>query len=271
MRTNVGCTTGASWRGVAVYVGEPGLDVETKAPALTSTSCDASGQVGSLVVVPTGSDSGRVGIRVVAGLTRNPEDCASVDYDGCIVARRSLTYLPHQEQTVVIDLTVDCAGNPCDINHTCVDGSCTDTVTATAPVADDGGVLVSEPTVRCGDDGTRCPANDPDLACCITRNTDGTTLNLGTCIPAKECPPANAVLYCDDSSECPLGDAGVAQICCELLTSSGTYLSLCSETANCPDGVGNQFVLCEERLSCPSSGANCRVDTRLNGYFDCSN
>ena len=162
----------------------------------------------SLVVVPTGAKNAAVGIRVVAGITRDPEDCAANGYDGCIVSRRTLTYLPHQTQQVVMDLTSDCIGNVCDVNHTCVNGSCTDTVTATAPVAPDGGVCNPAPTVRCGDDGTRCPANDPTNACCVS--FDFTTLTgKGSCMAPAACPSSSAVLYCDDSSDCAAGDAAI--------------------------------------------------------------
>ena len=138
VRTNLPCTSAGAWKGIAISVGQPGVDVESRAPVLTTTACSASGEVGSLVIVPTGANDATVGIRVVAGITRNPEDCAAHAYDGCIVSRRTLTYLPHQSEHVVVALTSDCLGNACDINHTCVNGSCTDTVTARAPVAPDG-------------------------------------------------------------------------------------------------------------------------------------
>src|SRR5580700_9659973 len=87
--TDVACTKSA-WAGVAVYAGSPGLDVETRAPALTSTTCAASGKVGSIVVVPNGDDDQTIEVRVVGGITRAPDQCATYNYDGCIVARRTL-------------------------------------------------------------------------------------------------------------------------------------------------------------------------------------
>ena len=50
IRTNAPCTDPARWKGVAVYVGAPGIDVESKAPTLTTTACDADGNIGSIVV-----------------------------------------------------------------------------------------------------------------------------------------------------------------------------------------------------------------------------
>jgi hypothetical protein len=57
VHTNVPCTDSAQWKGVAVYMGVPGESLEAKAPALTTTSCDENGQVGSLVVVPSGAST----------------------------------------------------------------------------------------------------------------------------------------------------------------------------------------------------------------------
>src|SRR4051794_37162619 len=84
VRTNVPCTDSDKWKGVAVYVGAPGIDVETKAPTLTTTTCDENGQVGSLVVVPSAEKDAQVGLKVVAGLAVAPEACAARNYQGCI-------------------------------------------------------------------------------------------------------------------------------------------------------------------------------------------
>jgi hypothetical protein len=269
VRTNIACTSSAAWKGVAISVGQPGVDVESRAPVLTTTACSASGEVGSLVIVPTGANDAEVGIRVVAGITRNPEDCAANGYDGCIVSRRTLTYLPHQTQNVVVDLTSDCIGSACDVNHTCVNGSCTDTVTATAPVAADGGVYSAGPTVRCGDDGTRCPVNDLNLACCVTFDLDAGT-GKGTCVAAAACPSTSAVVYCDDSSECPPLDGAIV-VCCATTSSAGPRTLTnadCEPQVQC-GGNGGGTSLCEDRQPCPNSQGNCGPEPAAPGYFTC--
>lgn len=270
VRTNVACSSPSSWRGVAVSVGEPGVDVESRSPVLTTTACGAGGEIGTLVVVPTGAKNAAVGIRVVAGITRDPEDCAANGYDGCIVSRRTLTYLPHQTQQVVVDLTSDCIGNACDVNHTCVNGSCTDTVTATAPVAPDGGVYNPPPTVRCGDDGTRCPANDPTLACCVTFDLDAGT-GKGACMAPAACPSTSAIFYCDDTSECGGGDAGDPRVCCESL-GGAPYVatnSSCQASSTCDPAEGLELVLCQDRQPCPQSQVTCSGDVNAPGYYHC--
>jgi hypothetical protein len=269
VRTDVPCTNAASWRGVAISVGEPGVDVESRAPVLTTTACSASGQVGTLVVVPTGADNAEVGIRVVAGITENPEDCAAGGYVGCIVSRRTLSYLPHQAQQVVIDLTSDCIGNACDINHTCVNGSCTDIVTATAPIAPDGGVYDPGPTVRCGDDGTRCPANDASSVCCVTFDLTAGT-GKGACVAPSACPSTSALLYCDDTSDCPPQD-GDLFLCCEqhAATAMGPISSAACESREACGSNGGAITLCQDRMACPVSTNDCVAAASAPGYFDC--
>jgi hypothetical protein len=273
VRTNVDCTNPAHWRGVAISVGQPGVDVESRAPVLTTTSCGASGELGTLVVVPTGPKDAQVGIRVVAGITRNPEDCAAYGYDGCIVARRTIAYLPHQSQQLLIEMTSDCIGNACDLDHTCVNGSCTDTVTAAPPVGEDGG-LVAGPTVRCGDDGTRCPPNDPRSACCVQFDFDAGT-SQGACMPAASCPPSRAVLYCDDPSDCEPGDAADPGICCATYVGNNGNMPVtnatCQPASTCtPIGLVTVATLCQERKPCPRSGRNCGPEVAAPGYFWCN-
>jgi hypothetical protein len=274
VRTDVACSSPSSWRGVAVSVGQPGPDVESRSPVLTTTTCSGTGEIGTLAVVPTGAKDAQVGIRVVAGITRNPEECAAQRYDGCIVARRTVAYLPHQSQRVLVDLTSDCIGNACDVNHTCVNGSCTDTVTAKPPVAPDGGPLSGPTTVRCGDDGTRCPANDPSNACCVAFDFDAGA-GKGSCVPAASCPSSSAVLYCDDPSDCEPGDAADPGICCvtNVGNSSGYPVTntTCQPLSTCAkDVIMGVMTLCQRREVCPLSGANCQPEQGAPGYFACN-
>jgi hypothetical protein len=273
VRTDVVCSSPDKWRGVAVSVGQPGADVESRSPVLTTTTCSATGEIGTLALVPTGAKDAQVGIRVVAGITRNPEDCAAQGYDGCIVARRTVAYLPHQSQHLLVDLTGDCIGNACDVNHTCVNGSCTDTVTAKPPVGPDGGPL-SGVTVRCGDDGTRCPANDPSNVCCIGWNFDAGT-GKGSCMPAASCPSSSALLYCDDPVDCEPGDAADPGICC--VTSLDVSLNAAVTNANCqPVSTCGQLYFgqtrsfCQRRQPCPHGALACESAAGAPGYFACN-
>jgi hypothetical protein len=258
----------ATWKGIAISVGQPGVDVETRAPVLTTTACTGSGEVGSLVVVPTAGDDAEVGVKVVAGITRPPEECAASGYDGCIVSRRTLTYLAHQSQHVLIDLQRECIGNACDLNHTCVNGACSDTVTAAAPVTLDGSTQ-SGPVVRCGDDGTTCPANDTSLACCVAFDFDAGT-GKGTCVAPHDCPSSSAVLYCDDSSDCAGIDAdGGGTTVCVASTIIG-YSGPVTNSACLSYALDDHFpMLCQDRQPCPVSTSVCTESGGAPGYYVC--
>jgi hypothetical protein len=267
--TNVPCTDPASWKGVAVYVGAPGADVESKAPALTTTACDANGQVGTLVVVPSGSKDAEVGIKVVAGLSVGPEECAAHNYQGCIVSRRSLRFTAHDNVDLDVPLTSDCVNLSCDAEHTCVDGSCADSATATV-VLDP-----LEPSVRCGDNGIRCPTSG-DVCCLTVDAAAGTTT--GECKPGGLCASPNVVLNCDDSSQCGLGPDGSQLVCAISYDvaegAPNSHFPGTVSTASCVEGFSQRLELCGARRGCTNVVAACHTSVgypqnALPGYFWC--
>ncbi len=268
--TNVPCTDPEKWKGVAVYVGSPGVDVESKAPALTTTSCDVNGQVGSLVVVPSGSKDAEVGLKIVAGLAVAPEECAAKNYQGCIVARRAVRFTAHNSVDLDIPLTSDCVNVSCDDQHTCVDGSCTDSQTATTVIVDP-----TEPTVRCGDNGIRC-ATTGDVCCLTVDRAAGTSV--GECKPAEQCPSTSTVLNCDDSEDCaPQADGGKSVCALSFMLLSATSSPHVPNTialAQCVSYGFYQVELCGERKGCINPNSMCHAsvgepDNALPGYFWC--
>jgi len=121
----------ADLKDVTVTVGTLGDALESAPPTSTSTSCSA-GSVGTIVVVPSGSDHAEIGIKVVGGFgVKQAEACAPApgssppDYGvGCIVARRALDFTPHTPLTVPVVLRADCNGITCRETQTCVQGLC---------------------------------------------------------------------------------------------------------------------------------------------------
>jgi hypothetical protein len=123
-------------RETAIVVGTPD-DVETKAPATIYSECDhATGRIGSLVVVPSGSTDDSVAVRIVSSLgTRSAQDCLDdANSPDCIVARRTLRFVRHTPLSLPITLQSWCKGKPCAPGSTCVDGEC---VPADANCAED--------------------------------------------------------------------------------------------------------------------------------------
>jgi hypothetical protein len=272
--TNAPCKDAKQWKGVSVYTGSP-TDVETKAATLTTTACSADGQIGTLVLVPSGSDSDEIGIRAVAGLLRDPEDCATNLYDGCIVARRTLRYSPHKSLDVYVALTDDCVGVSCDTTHTCVDGTCVDssgpgTANGTPPGA----------TVRCGDNGVRCTTSGQ--VCCLTADPDAGTTH-GVCEDATSCPPTSIVLECDKESDCagPRDDAGFPNVCCVsymVMGGNAWQPSNIAGTQCLPYQVciasTHSLEMCDDRKACVDGTVVCQASSTvptdlLPGYFWC--
>ncbi|HWZ89011.1 MAG TPA: hypothetical protein VNW92_09175 [Polyangiaceae bacterium] len=282
VHTNVPCTDPSQWQGVAVYVGTPGASLEDKAPTLSTTTCDQNGQVGSLVVVPSGAKDAEVGLRVVAGLDYRPEDCAAHHYQGCIVARRSVRFDTHNPLDLDIALTSDCISLGCDATHTCVDGTCSiasaEPVATTATAVEDAG-----PQVRCGDNGVLCPTSGN--VCCLSVDADAGT-SFGECMPSHECPRGSIVLNCDDSSDCAdrLDDAGRPDLCLMsymFLNGSASPLSpgIVSLTACVarPTNLSSSDYLemCQVRQPCLNGSVVCHAslgypENPLPGYFWCN-
>ncbi len=105
--TDVNCTVVTS-SGVSIALGAPGND---NSGVVTSTEmCSSDGGIGTLVVVPSQGDNQTVGIRVTLGVDVLTQNCHGPLYTGCIVARRSLRYVPHHPLTLPIDLDESCLG-----------------------------------------------------------------------------------------------------------------------------------------------------------------
>ena len=214
VHTNLPCTDPVKWKGVAVYAGASGADIENKAPALSTTACDVNGEVGTLVIVPSDTPGEEVALRVVAGLDTTPEECAARHYKGCIVARRTVRFNAHDSVNLDVQLTSDCVNLGCDELHTCVDGACADADTQVVSLPPD------TPRVRCGDQGVFCPTSG--AVSCLTIDIAAQT-STGVCKPAEQCDIAtSAILNCDDSSDCTPDSMGRPRYCQLSATSSTT-------------------------------------------------
>lgn len=268
IRTNVPCANPSQWQGIAVYAGSPGLDVETKDPSSTSAACDPDGHVGSIVLVPNGAKDGTVAIRVVAGLTRPPEQCAAAGYKGCIVARRTVTFIAHEALDLTIALTADCADQACDALRTCINGSCTDARLTSSATGD---AAASGPTVRCGSDpNNRCPANDTEHACCLTVDTG--KIVSATCKKTIDCSPPSFALLCDKASDCAgsQDDAGVPYVCCIANAFGAPHNSQCLPVGQCDANEGFKTFLCNDQQPCRGP-LQCKPHSDdVPGYFSCN-
>jgi hypothetical protein len=286
VRTNADCNNSAAWHGVAVYVGAPGIDVESRAATLSTNNCGAGGEIGTLYVTPSGAKDEEVGIRVVAGITTDPESCASQNYQGCIVARRAVRFSPSDTVNVVVDLQTQCTGVACDSSRTCLNGTCVDAregnveSAATNPEAgisalDQDGATEggAELPVRCG--SVRCPANDSSNVCCLTIDVDAGTSS-GVCKSGQDWTgPGTAKMFCDDDSDCAAfgGDAGMYVCCVAGTAGSGACQthdvtgSQCVDEQTCAGATNAWLELCENGL-CGGPGL-CLGSSVVPGYQSC--
>lgn len=264
VHTDMPCGSDSAWEGVAIYVGEPGSDVEQTSATLVTRSCEENGTVGSLVVTPSGDKDGEVGVRVVAGVRRAPEECLENEYKGCIVTRRALRFSPHETLDLDIELSADCESIGCDAEHSCANGSCVDarSILSTTPARPQ-----SELAVRCGDDGVRCPTEGN--VCCLSVDLTQDHVS-GDCRPAADCDLPNIVLQCDDDTDCePHGrepTSGAPSVCAlgySLVGPSGPWTPGAVADASCQfaDSVRLRntvgLALCQEHQNC------------VDGYFRC--
>ncbi|MBS2017026.1 MAG: LamG domain-containing protein [Deltaproteobacteria bacterium] len=129
---------------VSVQIDREG-SVEAAPPrVVTKSAWSAAGEVGSVVVVPSGDDDD-VMMRVVLAAGRDPASCSATDASGCVVVRRRVRFTRGESTQARIVLRPACLGVFCDARSSCAsDGLC--------------GSLDGDTSV--GDAGTTTPAAD---------------------------------------------------------------------------------------------------------------
>jgi hypothetical protein len=108
---------------VAAVAAGPMGELGDRPASATSTVCDPStGSRGSLVLVPKADDSGELAVEVRLRTDQaQPDDCiASKNYEGCIVSRRILNYIPGRTVHMRVDLRNPCLNTPCSQTTSCV-------------------------------------------------------------------------------------------------------------------------------------------------------
>ena len=99
-------------------------------PQTVARSCVQDGarsRVGTIAIVPSGATDERVSVTVAIN-AKDPtqsEQCNQTSPStDCIVARRTVGFIPHTPLTLPIHLSLACAGVVCEKGYTCDDGSC---------------------------------------------------------------------------------------------------------------------------------------------------
>lgn len=144
-------------QGVDIIVGDP-TGVAEKIAATSTEQCEAGdpmSRIGSIVITPSDEKNAPFGVQVVAGVDRNIQECTAPDYEGCIVARRRMRFLPHTELYMRITLHQTCKGVACASDMTCVAQGC-----VSSEISDPEACM--DPSFEaCDDEGIAGCAKDP--------------------------------------------------------------------------------------------------------------
>jgi len=162
VRTDLRCADRITSAIVVGTLAQTAESLTSRPPAVETTDCTENGSgeafIGSLVVVPSGDDTGEVAIKVVAGVGIPPVDCTGPTDKRCITARRVRKYVSSTKLVLPVLLADACRGVPCGADETCSRGRCVsvrceDDGTCDPPPASDGGVT---------DASVDSPSTDPD-------------------------------------------------------------------------------------------------------------
>jgi hypothetical protein len=154
----------------AIYTGGVG-DIDPSAPRTVTDQCDAAtGNVGTLVVVP--ESDGEFQVDVISAVDgSDPTTCASHAVT-CIFSRRRVKSIAHTPLTLPIPNDLDCLGVECDPASTCFHGLCVDNTVdpnscaaaAGCPLSTDGGVRPPAPDGAAMTDGSARDSTPGDTA-----------------------------------------------------------------------------------------------------------
>lgn len=247
-----------SGRTVAYFAGKPGTtEYRRNADAVLDRPWTTSA-IGTLTVVPEGEDDEVVvTVKIVMGIGRATSECAAPLYDGCIVARRRIRYVPHERLKLPIALYANCTGVACAPDTTCnILGNC---VSAT-PTCGSGDTCVIEgespPPPGGGSpiDGNPRPdlttdAGDGAPGADSASNSDAA---LDSSDDASENFNSVGAIYCPGApnDQCK---ANVSHCCLDVAQQTGG----CAPGDVCPSGGTMRMVFCDGSEDCPQQTYCC--------------
>ncbi len=144
-----------------VLVGVGGGESTSVSPKSACTD----GFVGSVTVVP-GKTADTVDIDVVGALGGSTCTIGAANADGCVVAKRRLSFIDHIPLSITIRLESDCAGVVCPGAQTCSAGVCVDPqCTSNCTDGGDGGGGPRITSLSSGGDSTCVITSTGDVFC----------------------------------------------------------------------------------------------------------
>ncbi|MBK8936404.1 MAG: hypothetical protein IPM79_01800 [Polyangiaceae bacterium] len=253
-----------------IEVGTPGNPKPAPPVNAETDMCSGSGSyktVGSLVLLPDGSDNPTVDVLIAAGVQRDETDdtansmtagqCAGLVFEGssieglpCIIARRRLTFVDHKSLQLPIELDKACIGEDCGADLTCYRGNCV------------------SPDISCPPDQAECAAPkgcDEECEELCGSGTGGCVD--GECAPCEACDPAECA-----GKPCAVGAVGlcVDEASCECVSACDP--AACQATGGTCDGAVCVSPTCtpEECTGpCGTGGLGTRQCIDVDGVSSC--
>ncbi|MFO0667069.1 MAG: hypothetical protein U0174_24165 [Polyangiaceae bacterium] len=227
--TDLPCT---SVKDVSITVGAPGT-IETARAATTVEAC-TNGYIGTIAVVPSGAKDGRIAIRAVLGVDVRSDQCtAETKYQGCIVVRRELSFVPRSTLLVPIGFYAACRNVACDGNTTCKGrGECVSSNQEPGRAPDGGMLLVGDGgTVACMNDGDCPPLATKPEKCAVGRCSNQTCVYVsvdadGDQDPTSNCEAQDPNVPLKVGTDCDDGDPNI----------HGSLARACGGSATCKPG-----------------------------------
>ncbi len=222
--------------GTAITVGLEG-QTEKAEPIKVVTNCDADGKVaaiGTYAVTPGKKApkvaSARITLAVGQDIDVKTACTPSNGYQGCVVARRKVSFVTHRSLVVPVDLYLNCKDVQCDENSTCNRaGKCVSS-TVNPDACDAEGVCAELVTVA--GEGLPCfnTPGSPTLVC--TGDSSWCNVSTSGTRTCSSAPSDSGVsLQCRNSSDC-----GPGLFC---VVPGGSILGQCS-----PHRTPDDQVLC---------------------------
>jgi hypothetical protein len=110
--------------GTQVFVGPRGT-TDFGATAADTRECGAAEpRIGTISLVPSGARNEQLDLQIVAGVGVDPSTCTPAHLDGCIVARRRVSFREHASLRLPVLLSDRCIGVPCAADESCDLGTC---------------------------------------------------------------------------------------------------------------------------------------------------
>ncbi len=230
---------------VIAVVGGSALDtLPSKAPSSVSTTCDATGRRGSVVVLPTASKDEWLGLAVMQRADGQPADgCLDARQSArCIVAKRQFRFTKHNTTDMRVDLRLSCLGISCKPDETCFRGACVEALTACVGACD-------ETSLGSAFSGPEAPiSSTPDASASAGSpagtgdNKSGGVSDSGVVEPSFDfvCPQGGCTQTCIAGPICraSCGGGGCTQTCttgisCDFSCDGGSCTQVCPRKAAC--------------------------------------